>query len=140
MILLGQGDLAGARAIVETPPSEIPLTRLVAHFGTFYELFWVLTEQQQQLLLRLPPGEFDDDRASWGLALAGTAALRGDSRLARVYGDSARMALEEQLRAAPEDAQLHVLLGTALAYLGRKADAIQEGREGSPCFRSRRTR
>jgi serine/threonine-protein kinase len=130
MILLGQGDLAGARAIVETPPSQIPLTRLVAHFGTFYELFWVLTEQQQQLLLRLPPGEFDDDRASWGLALAGTAALRGDSRLARVYGDSARMALEEQLRAAPENAQLHVLLGTALAYLGRKADAIQEGERG----------
>jgi tetratricopeptide (TPR) repeat protein len=130
MILLGQGDLAGARAIVETPPSEIPLTRLVAHFGTYYELFWVLTEQQQQLLLRLPPGEFDDDRASWGLALAGTAALRGDSRLARVYSDSARMALEEQLRAAPEDAQLHVLLGTALAYLGRKAEAIREGQRG----------
>jgi tetratricopeptide (TPR) repeat protein len=130
MIRLSQGDLADAKAIVETPPSEVPLTRLVANFGTYYELFWILTDQQQQLLLRLPPGEFDDDRASWGLALAGTAALRGDARMARAYADSARIAFEEQLRAAPEDGQLHVLLGTALAYLGRTADAIREGQKG----------
>jgi serine/threonine protein kinase/tetratricopeptide (TPR) repeat protein len=130
MIRLGQGDLAGARAIIEAPPSEVPLTQLVAYFATYYELFWILTDEQQRLLLRLGPGEFGDDRASWGLALAGTAALRGDARLARAYGDSARLALEEQLRAAPEDAQLHVLLGTALAYVGRKADAVREGQKG----------
>ncbi|HUQ14800.1 MAG TPA: protein kinase [Gemmatimonadales bacterium] len=130
MIRLSQGDLAGAKAILEAPPSEVPLTRLVAYFATYYELFWILNDEQQQLLLRIGPGEFDDDRASWGLALAGTAALRGDARLARAYGDSARIALEEQLRAAPEDAQLNVLLGTALAYLGRKADAIREGQKG----------
>jgi tetratricopeptide (TPR) repeat protein len=130
MIRLSQGELASARAILEAPPTEVPLTRLVAYFATYYELFWILTDEQQQLLLRLGPGEFDDDRGSWGLALAGTAALRGDARLARAYGDSARIGLEEQLRAAPEDAQLHVLLGTALAYLGRKADAIREGEKG----------
>jgi eukaryotic-like serine/threonine-protein kinase len=130
MILLSQGDLAGARAILETPASEIPLTRLVAYFATYYDLFWILTDEQQRLLLRLGPGEFDDDRASWGLALAGTSALRGNARLARAYADSARIALEEQLRAAPENAQLHVLLGTALAYLGRKGEAIREGQRG----------
>ncbi|HET6837393.1 MAG TPA: tetratricopeptide repeat protein, partial [Gemmatimonadales bacterium] len=129
MIRLSQGDLAGARAILESPPSEVPLTRLVAYFATYYDLFWILTDEQQRLLLRLGPGEFDDDRASWGLALAGTAALRGEARLARAYADSARIALEEQLRAAPEDAQLHVLLGTALAYLGRKAEAVREGQK-----------
>jgi hypothetical protein len=37
------------------------------------------------------------------------------------------MALEEQLRATPENAQQRVFLGLALAYLGKKADAIQEG-------------
>jgi hypothetical protein len=78
-------------------------------------------------MLRLPPGEFDDDRASWGLSLAGTAALQGDERLARAYGDSARVALEEQMRAAPEDGQIRVLYGVALAYTGRKADAVREG-------------
>ena len=47
-----------------------------------------------------------------------------------VYADSARLALEEQTRAAPEDGQRHVLLGLALAYLGRKAEAVREGRRG----------
>ena len=44
-----------------------------------------------------------------------------------LYADSARIAFEEQLRATPDDAQRHVFLGLALAYLGRKADAVREG-------------
>jgi len=130
MILISRGDLPAARAIVEKPPAVIPLTRLVAYFATYYEMFWILTDEQQRLLLRLPPSEFDDDRASWGLSLAGVATLKGDGRLARAYGDSARIALEDQLRDAPEDAQLHVLYGVALAYTGRKAEAIREGQRG----------
>jgi serine/threonine-protein kinase len=127
MILVSRGDLPAARAIAEKPPAGIPLTRLVAYFSTYFEMFWLLTGEQQRLLLRLPPSEFDDDRSSWGLSLAGVATIMGDTRLARAYGDSARIALEEQLRAAPEDAQLHVLYGVALAYVGRKAEAIREG-------------
>jgi hypothetical protein len=46
------------------------------------------------------------------------------------YADSARLALEEQTRAAPEDGQRRVLLGLALAYLGRKAEAEREGLRG----------
>ena len=48
----------------------------------------------------------------------------------RVYADSARLALADQLRATPDDAQRHVLRGLALAYLGRKAEAIAEGERG----------
>ena len=40
------------------------------------------------------------------------------------------MGFEEQLRAAPQDGQRHVLHGMALALLGRKAEAIAEGRRG----------
>ena len=47
-----------------------------------------------------------------------------------MYADSARLALEAQIRAAPDDGQRHALLGLALAYLGRKADAIREGYRG----------
>ncbi|HEY7505170.1 MAG TPA: protein kinase [Gemmatimonadales bacterium] len=130
MILASRGDVPGARAIVENPPAEIPLTRFVAYISTYYEMFWLLSQEQQRLLLRLPPSEFDDDRASWGLSIAGVATLMGDSRLARAYGDSARIAFEEQLRGAPDDAQLHVLYGVALAYTGRKAEAIREGERG----------
>ena len=49
---------------------------------------------------------------------------------AAIYADSARIAFAEQSRAAPEDAQRHAFLGLALAYLGRKADAVREGQRG----------
>ncbi len=90
----------------------------------------VLNEEQQLLLLRLPPGPFNDDRLSWGLALAGTYALRGDAARARAYGDSARITGEAQLRDAPDDGQTNVLLGLAYAFAGRKAEAIKQGERG----------
>ena len=62
--------------------------------------------------------------------MAGTWALRGDAARARAYADSARVDGESQVREAPDDGQLHVLLGTALAYLGRKAEAVREGERG----------
>jgi predicted Zn-dependent protease len=122
--------VAGARAIVEQQPAAITPTRWVAYLATYYEMYWLFNDEQRQLLARLPPSEFDDDAASWGLSIAAVRALMGDERLARAYGDSARMALEEQLRGAPDDPQLHVLHGVALAYAGRKAEAIREGERG----------
>jgi tetratricopeptide (TPR) repeat protein len=62
--------------------------------------------------------------------LAQTWHLRGDAERARAYADSARVALEEQLAATPGDPQRTVIHGLALAYLGRKAEAIQEGERG----------
>jgi tetratricopeptide (TPR) repeat protein len=61
---------------------------------------------------------------------AQTYAVRGNRLKAILYADSARIAYEEQLKATPDDAQLRVLYGVALAYLGRKADAIREGERG----------
>ncbi|HTG50803.1 MAG TPA: protein kinase [Gemmatimonadales bacterium] len=130
MVYLAQGDLAGARAVLRGVPKEVEPTNLVAGLATFWDLYWVLDEGQQRLLLRLTPTAFDDSRGAWGLALAETYALRGDSARARVYADSARVAYAEQLRATPQDAQLHALHGVALAYLGRTAEAIQEGERG----------
>jgi len=127
MVFLAAGDLPKARAVLDTAQREVEPTALVAYMANYLDLFWVLDEPQQQLVLRLPPGAFFDDRLIWGLALAGTAALRGDTARTRVYADSARLAGEAQVRETPENGQRHVLLGTALAYLGRKADAIREG-------------
>lgn len=61
---------------------------------------------------------------------AQTYWLRKDTAKARVYADSARLAMAEQLRATPQDGQRNVLRGLALAYLGRKAEAIAEGERG----------
>jgi tetratricopeptide (TPR) repeat protein len=59
--------------------------------------------------------------------LAGAYGLRGDRARARAYADSARVTIEAQLRETPEDPTLLAGLGTALAYLGRKSEAIRVG-------------
>jgi tetratricopeptide (TPR) repeat protein len=58
-------------------------------------------------------------------------ALKGDAPNTRAYAREAVKAFEEQLRATPEDAQRHTILGLSLAYLGRKEEAIREGERGA---------
>ena len=130
MVHAARGDLAAARTIIGSVPAGVDPAALVAYVATYYEMFWLLDDAQRTLLYQLTPSHFDDDRGAWGLALAGAYALQGDSRRSSAYADSARAALEEQLRDTPDDAQLHTLRGTALAYLGRKSEAIREGQRG----------
>jgi eukaryotic-like serine/threonine-protein kinase len=130
MVRLAMGDLPGARAELRAAPKEVEQTALVSYVANYWDLFWLLEEDQQRLLLRLRPDAFDGDRAVWGLALAQTYALRGDAAKSRIYADSARIAFEEQLKDLPDDAQRHALLGLALAYQGRKAEAVREGERG----------
>jgi len=49
---------------------------------------------------------------------------------ARAFAEEARAAARAQLADAPGDAQRHVLLGLALAYLGRRGEAIRFGEKG----------
>ena len=125
-VALGQGDLAGAQAVLRGIPREVDPTALVTAAAD-NDLVWVLDPAQQQLLLRLRPSAFDDDRATWGLVLAQTHALQGDTAKARFYADSARLVVEDQLVDAPDNAVRHALLGLALAYAGRRGEAIREG-------------
>jgi len=124
------GDLAGARAVLAGAPKEVEPTALVGYFATYYDLDWVLDDTQRDVLLRLTPGAFDGDRGSWGIALAQASARRGDQAKAREYAEEARKAFAAQLAEVPQDGQRHVLFGLALAYLGRKAEAVREGERG----------
>jgi tetratricopeptide (TPR) repeat protein len=128
-IYLAQGDLAGARRVIHAVPSEVEPAALGAFFANYDDLYWLLDEDQQQLVLRLTPTQFDS-RAAWAVVRAQLHALRGDQALARAYADTARIEFERNLREAPQDAQQHVLRGLMLAYLGRKDEAIREGLKG----------
>jgi len=127
MVHLAMGDLAGARAVLRSTPPEVEPTRLVAFVASTWDLFWALDDDQQQLLLRLAPGAFDDDRGGWGLALAATSHLRGDDIRARAYGDSAAIALQKLLDATPDDNYLLAMQAVAFAYAGRRDEAIRAG-------------
>jgi len=124
---LGEGNLAGAQAYLAALPGGVEPTALVAYLATYWDLGWILTEEQKEILLRLTPAAFDDDRGNWGISLAQVLWWNGDAAGTRRYAEEARMAFADQLRAAPDDAQRHVFLGLALAYVGRREEAIREG-------------
>jgi TolB-like protein/Flp pilus assembly protein TadD len=127
MTFLAEGDLAGARAVIRNALKEVDPTELVAAFANFYALGWVLEEPQRDLLLRLTPSAFDDDRGRWAACLADAYALRGDEANKRRYAEEAERALTEQVASAPTDPGRHSDLGLVLALLGRKEEAIREG-------------
>jgi eukaryotic-like serine/threonine-protein kinase len=127
MVCLAEGDLPRAQAVLAAAPPEIEPTRLVAFVAGTWDLFWVLDDEQQGLLLRLSPGAFDNDRGAWALALAATHALRGNAAKARAYGDSAQLVYAEALHRAPDDNYLLALSGLALAFAGKRDEAIRNG-------------
>jgi eukaryotic-like serine/threonine-protein kinase len=127
MVSLALGDLAGAQTALRAGLSRVDTTALLAYFANYQDLYWVLDEALQRQLLTLPVTAFDDDRGTWAIVRAQTYDLRKEAAKTKVYADSARQAVEEVLRATPADGQRHVFLGLALAYLGRKGEAIREG-------------
>ena len=126
MVHVAQGDLAGARKVLRGA-REVDTEGLVAYMGNIWDLGWVLDDEHQRVLLGLGPDAFDDDRGTWAIVLAQVYVFRGDDARARSYADSARIAIEEQLRDTPDDPQRHTFLGLMLAYLGRRAEAMREG-------------
>ena len=130
-VYLMQGDLAGARGVINSVPSDLPRTALVTYFALYQDLYWVLEEEDQKLVLRLTPSSFDDDRASWATTLMQLHTLRGDQARARAFADTARIEYERQLQSVPNDPQRNIFLGLALATLGRKAEAIQRAERGA---------
>jgi serine/threonine-protein kinase len=130
MALLGKADLAAARGAIGAVPPEVDPTALVSYIATFWDLAWVLDQEHQALLLRLTPAAFGGDRFTWAIVRAQMYTLLGDHRRARVYADSAVRASREILANTPDDPQSRVLHGIALAYAGRKKEAIREGERG----------
>jgi serine/threonine-protein kinase len=127
---LARGDLDSARAVISAAARQIPPATLYPFFASYNDLYWVLDDGQQRQVLASPPSAFDNDRGVWGIVRAELYHLRGNPGQVAVYADSARLAFEEQAHAAPDDAQRRVLLGLALAYLGRKGEAVREGQLG----------
>jgi TolB-like protein/Flp pilus assembly protein TadD len=130
MIELGDGNLAEARRVIRTAGAVVDPDALVAYFTTYWDLGWVLEDADQQRALSLDPGPFDGDRGNWAIVRTQLYNWRGDSARMRVWADTAEREFAAQLRTAPDDGQRHAFHGLALAYLGRRAEAIAEGLRG----------
>jgi tetratricopeptide (TPR) repeat protein len=127
MTYLQEGNLAAARAIYAGAPKEVEPTTLVRSVSDNLDLDWSLTDQQRDLLLRLTPSAFNDDRSDWGLVLAQAASRSKDDRKVRQYAEEARKALEGHLEKDPDHAWRRAYQGLSLAYLGRCEEAVREG-------------
>jgi serine/threonine-protein kinase len=128
MVYVAQGDLAAAREVIREVSPAVSPEELAAFFGVYWDMYWVLDDQGQQLLASLGPEHFDNDAISRALVMMQLADFRGDPERARLYADSGLAANRRLLRETP-DPQRMVLAGLQLAYLGRYDEAIRMGRE-----------
>jgi serine/threonine-protein kinase len=127
---VAKGDLAGARrATAAAKARGIPAPVLVAQLAGILENSWILEDADRDVLFRLTPAAFDNDRAWWGQALATAHWDAGHKPIGRAYADSALAESKAQADGAPQDSQLRALYALMLAYLGRP-EAVTEGERG----------
>ena len=100
-----------------SPPRHLSGPRLGSRRGTDGDL------------LR-PTSDFDDNAAGVGDLPRAGEILRGRHGGRPEYAEKARMELEKQLKETPDDLSCTPSRGLALAYLGRKDEAIREGELG----------
>jgi TolB-like protein/Flp pilus assembly protein TadD len=139
MLFLARGDLEGAKKFVRVAAERVDQTELVANLAVFQDLYWVLDDDWQQLLFRLGPELFGGDGGGRSLAFAHTHYLRGEWEQTRAHAEMARAEFAQTLTELPDEPEVNLLLGSALAYLGRKEEAITHGRRGLELSRDSRT-
>jgi TolB-like protein/tRNA A-37 threonylcarbamoyl transferase component Bud32/Flp pilus assembly protein TadD len=128
IVYVAQGDLKGAREVVRAAIDRgNPAPVIASVFGGYYEMSWVLGDQERGLLFRLTPAAFDDDRAWWGQTMAIAHDQQGHDAEARAYADSALAKTKVLYDASPNDAQTMAFYGLMLAYTGHKAEGIALG-------------
>jgi len=127
LVHLAQGDLNIARGEIKAAARSVGTTELALYLAAYHDLYWILDDVEQEVVLRLPPSAYLRGRVEWSLVRMQLHAFRGDSLSTRAYADSARVALENRIRSDPSDPVSHASLGLALAHLEQREHAISEG-------------
>ena len=127
MTNLAEGDLPGARDSITRYGKSVEPPVLVSYFANYNDLVWVLDAARLDILNGLSVSDFDNNAAGWAICRAQAKYLGGDSAGARENAEKAVAEFDKQLKETPDDPQLHALRGLALAYTGRKDEAIREG-------------
>ena len=122
-------NLAAARAELRKIPAGVDPDGMVTLANwdlSMLERDWSTAEKW---LASFPSDEFPEVGPK-SFYQAQTALARGDMELARTLLEKVRPILESDVRAVPESCDKHAALGRLYAYMGRKEDAIREGRYG----------
>ena len=128
--LAWQGDTQQARAVMERIPEGIDPRGF--YVLTWSEIFRIERNYEEALswLLDSPVEilSYQNFFFPKSLLIAEVRQMVGDSLQARSDYDSAREILEREMAERPDDPRLHISLGLVYAGLGRKQEAIREGR------------
>jgi len=125
---LSNGDTKKALSLLETMPSH--------QFKDFWRyIIGMLDRDYDEMIAHLSSLSYDLAEGEHfyfhkHLALASVFYAKKEFALMKTHADQARISLERLREERPQDARLHSALGLAYAYLGRKEDAIREGRRG----------
>ncbi len=121
--VLWEGSLEKARATLE----ETPKTNDSFYLFSFFRIE-NLERNYQAALEWLPSGSeyfLKGEKEAW---TGNIYQLMNENKLARAYYDSARIQLENEVKDYPDNPDIHWWLGFANAGLGRKEEAIWEGK------------
>ncbi len=133
LYLLWEGKTDKARAVLQEGLENVKSTENYEIVEWLVDID-VLDGNYQEALDRLSLKSEDVDSLNYFIPNAQRYALiyryMNNNELAKKYYDEARSILESKIAEQPEDGRFHSALGIAYAGLGRKEDAIQEGKLG----------
>jgi tetratricopeptide (TPR) repeat protein len=130
LYLLWEGSTKEARAVVNKALEPVGLPERSPIFNMLIN-FDVYDGNYQDALRRVSSRSKDIDSQDFFIPVAMQyASIYGYMKndLAKKYYDEVLKIVEAKIRQGPDDARLHSALGIACAGLGRKQDAIREGK------------
>ena len=128
--LLWKGSVPEARAILAAaPPTDDPFVALAFYWLDVYERHYD-SALARLATIHTPWFREADDVYPRALLVGQLRRLRGERPLAKAAFEEARRLLEREVAAHPRDARLRSSLGIAYAGLGRREEAVREGRLG----------
>ncbi|HEU4681964.1 MAG TPA: hypothetical protein VFS51_09475, partial [Gemmatimonadales bacterium] len=127
LAILAQGDTAAASAALRDGLAQSDSAQLLATYPAY------LLKRDPALgpaFDRVSVAAFFGDSGAYYSWRAWLELRTGERPSEGVYWDSLRAFAERRTAARPNDATYHIQLGAAYAGLGRKSEAIHEGRKG----------
>src|SRR5438067_7673905 len=134
VLMIGEGDFAAAKAILDTVPNPERDNRGLPS-GEDVPIRWELFMLErdfagaEKVLVEFPGEEFPPPFVGWKtFARARTALAEGDPATARALFKKVRPAYEALVQDHPDEPRFLARLGLLYAYLGRNEDAARESR------------